>query len=108
MSSTSRAPRPATRLKVRVLERVPLDFSLPLILLQCSFLGLRCPAGKKCASSPVVATAGSDGPDRLREHPRLLLRLFADHGNVKLVAPSFTAVIVDELRGLDLPSGDSR
>lgn len=57
MSSTSRASRPATRLKVRVLERVPLDLSLPLILLQCSFLGLRCPAGKKCASSPVVATA---------------------------------------------------
>ena len=47
----------AVKLKVRVLERVPLDLSLPLILLQCSFLGLRCPAGKKCASSPVVATA---------------------------------------------------
>ena len=48
-----------------------------------------------------IATARIDSENTARP----LLRLFADHGNVKLVAPSFTAALVDELRGLDLPIG---
>ena len=72
-------------------------------------LGLEVPGREEMrvvsrGSDREIATARIDSENTARP----LLRLFADHGNVKLVAPSFTAVIVDELRGLDLPSGDSR
>ena len=69
-------------------------------------LGLEVPGREEMrvvsrGSDREIATARIDSENTARP----LLRLFADHGNVKLVAPSFTAALVDELRGLDLPIG---